>query len=101
MKKKILLVGLMVVLVAAVSVGLTVAFLTSQDQAVNTFTVGDVQITLDEAAVDENGELIPNADRVKANTYKLIPNHSYVKDPIVTVLEGSEDCYFHRTGCGR
>ena len=93
MKKKILLVGLLVVLVAAVSVGLTVAFLTSQDQVTNTFTVGDVKIALDEAAVNENGEAIPNADRVKENTYKLIPGHTYVKDPTVTVKAGSTESY--------
>ena len=93
MKKKILLVGLLVVLVAAVSVGLTVAFLTSQDQVTNTFTVGDVKIALDEAAVNENGEAIPGADRVKANTYKLIPGHTYVKDPTVTVKAGSAESY--------
>ena len=93
MKKKVLLVGLLVVLVAAVSVGLTVAFLTSQAQAVNTFTVGDVDITLDEAKVDENGVAVTPAQRVKENSYKLIPGHTYVKDPIVTVSEGSEDCY--------
>ena len=93
MKKKILLVGLLVVLVAAVSVGLTVAFLTSQDQVTNTFTVGDVEIALDEAAVNENGEAIEGADRVKANTYKLIPGHTYVKDPTVTVKAGSAESY--------
>ena len=93
MKKKILLVGLLVVLVAAVSVGLTVAFLTSQDQVTNTFTVGDVKIALDEAAVNENGEAIEGAARVKANTYKLIPGHTYVKDPTVTVKAGSAESY--------
>ena len=93
MKKKILLVGLLVVLVAAVSVGLTVAYLTSADTVTNTFTVGDVKIALDEAAVNENGEAIPGADRVKANTYKLIPGHTYVKDPTVTVKAGSAESY--------
>ena len=93
MKKKILLVGLLVVLVAAVSVGLTVAYLTSADTVTNTFTVGDVEIALDEAAVNENGEAIEGAARVKANTYKLIPGHTYVKDPTVTVKAGSEESY--------
>ena len=93
MKKKILLVGLMVVLVAAVSVGLTVAFLTSQSAVTNTFTVGDVAITLDEAKVDANGVKIEGANRVTANTYKLIPGHSYTKDPQIHVGATSEDCY--------
>ena len=93
MKKKILLVGLLVVLVAAVSVGLTVAFLTSQSTVTNTFTVGDVKITLDEAKVDANGEPVSSAERVTANTYKLIPGHSYTKDPQIHVDASSEDCY--------
>ena len=93
MKKKILLVGLLVVLVAAVSVGLTVAFLSSQSAVTNTFTVGDVAITLDEAKVDENGVKIEGANRVTENTYKLIPGHSYTKDPQIHVGASSEDCY--------
>ena len=93
MKKKILLVGLLVVLVAAVSVGLTVAFLTSQSSVTNTFTVGDVAITLDEAKVDANGDPVTPAERVTANTYKLIPGHSYTKDPQIHVDAASEDCY--------
>ena len=55
MKKKILLVGLLVVLVAAVSVGLTVAYLTSTDTAKNTFTMGDVKIDLIESTYHREG----------------------------------------------
>lgn len=55
MKKKVLLVGLLVVLVAAVSVGLTVAYLTSQDSETNTFTVGNIGIDLIEQQVNEAG----------------------------------------------
>ena len=90
--KKALLVVLALVLVAALSVGLTMAYLTSQDTVTNTFTVGEVKITLDEAPVDVYGEVVAG-DRVKANDYKLIPGHTYVKDPKVTVTEGSEECW--------
>ena len=31
--------------------------------------------------------------RVKANEYKLLPGHSYIKDPVVTVKADSEDAY--------
>ena len=55
MKKKILLVGLLVVLVAAISVGLTVAYLTSTDEATNTFTMGDVKIDLIESTYHREG----------------------------------------------
>lgn len=85
------------VLLVCISIGATVAYLTSQDTVVNTFTVGNVQIKLDEAAANPDGTLVPNADRVKANSYKLLPGHEYNKDPMVTVLSGSEECYVKMT----
>jgi hypothetical protein len=59
----------------------------------NTFTVGNVSITLDEAKVDEYGVKVENADRVIANDYKLIPGETYTKDPTIHVDEDSEDCW--------
>lgn len=93
MKKtsKALLLSLCAVLLVTASVLGTMAYLTSQDQVVNTFTVGNVAITLDEKDVDNStpGE----NDRDKANAYKLMPGHNYEKDPIVHVDANSEDCY--------
>ncbi|MCI7013315.1 MAG: SipW-dependent-type signal peptide-containing protein [Clostridium sp.] len=97
MKKKLLIMSVAMVLVCAFAVGMTIAYLTSTDEVVNTFTVGNVRIKLDEAAVNPDGTLVPNADRVKANSYKLIPGHTYTKDPTVTVLEGSEESYIKMT----
>lgn len=97
MKKKLLIMSVAMVLVCAFAVGMTIAYLTSTDEVVNTFTVGNVQIKLDEAAVNPDGTLVPNADRVKANSYKLIPGHTYTKDPTVTVLRGSESSYIKMT----
>lgn len=97
MKKKLLIMSVAMVLVCAFAVGMTIAYLTSTDEVVNTFTVGNVQIKLDEAPVYPDGTLVPNADRVKANSYKLIPGHTYNKDPMVTVLEGSESSYIKMT----
>ena len=96
MKKKLMTV-LALVLVVAMSVAGTYAYLTSADKVVNTFTVGNVQIKLDEAKANADGTLVPNADRVKANSYKLLPGHNYKKDPMVTVLEGSESSYVKMT----
>lgn len=90
--KKILAV-LCVAALAVVSVLGTLAYLTSQDSVTNTFTVGEVQIKLDETAVDEYGKSVDGAGRVKDNEYKLIPGSTYVKDPTVTVLAGSEESY--------
>lgn len=92
MKKSIALVMMAVLLVAASVMG-TLAYLTSNDTVKNTFTVGKVKITLDEAKVNEYGEADTPASRVKENTYKLIPGHAYTKDPTVHFAAGSEASY--------
>ncbi|MBE5781541.1 MAG: hypothetical protein E7328_06975 [Clostridiales bacterium] len=93
-KTKALLVALCAVMLVAVGILGTLAYLTSSDTAVNTFTVGKVAIKLDEAKVDPvTGAAVTPSERVKENSYHLMPGHSYVKDPTVTVLDGSEDCY--------
>ena len=96
MQKKVMTV-LALVLVIAMSVAGTYAYLTSTDTVKNTFTVGNVQIKLDEAAANADGTLVDGADRVKANSYKLLPGHKYAKDPTVTVLKGSESSYVKMT----
>lgn len=53
--KRSLLMIVSLVLALTFSVFSTVAYLTSTAQATNTFTVGDVNISLDETDVDENG----------------------------------------------
>lgn len=96
-KTKAILLALCAVLLVAASVMGTLAYLTSTDTVVNTFTVGKVQIKLDEAKANADGSLVPNVDRVKANSYKLLPGHTYNKDPMVTVLKGSESSYIKMT----
>ncbi len=91
-KKRILLVLSMVLLVT-VSVVSTYAFLSSKDSVTNTFSVGKVAITLDETKVDEYGNAVTPTSRVKANSYKLIPGHTYTKDPVVHFLKDSEASY--------
>ena len=92
-RSKALLLTLCAVLLVAASVLGTMAYLTSTDEVNNTFTVGSVAITLDEAEVDENGTPVEPAARVKSNEYKLMPGHTYTKDPTVTVEKGSESSY--------
>lgn len=87
-KSKALLLTLCAVLLVAASVLGTMAYLTSTDTVTNTFTVGKVEIKLDETDVTD-----PNGPRVKANSYKLMPGTTYTKDPTVTVLNGSEASY--------
>ena len=95
--KKALLALVCAVALVFGSVFATYAYLTSTtDVVTNTFTVGKVEITLNEAPVDENGKEI-TGDRVIANTYKLIPGKTYDKDPRVTVSDDSDDCWLFVT----
>ena len=96
-RRKALLLSLCAVLLVVASVMGTMAYLTSSDTVTNTFTVGKVQITLDEAAVNLDGTPIEGAARVKQNSYKLLPSHTYTKDPTVTVKAGSELSYVKMT----
>lgn len=90
-KNKALLLSLCAVLLVAASVMGTMAYLTSQDAVINTFSVGSVAITMDESDVDNSTE--GETYRDKENNYKLLPGHQYTKDPIIHVASTSEDCY--------
>lgn len=69
----------LVLVVALVSVGGTIAWLTAQTEAVtNTFTVGDINITLTETT---------------GTSYKIVPGNNINKDPKVTVNANSENCW--------
>ena len=92
-KSKAILMALCAVLLVAASVMGTLAYLTSTDTVTNTFTVGKVAITLDEAKVDPDGTPVQGAARVNANKYHLLPGHTYKKDPTIHVAADSEDCY--------
>lgn len=78
MKKKLTTV-LAIVLVVALSVAGTYAYLTDKTgPVVNTFTVGNVNIDLTEST---------------GGFYKMVPGTTIGKDPKVTVKENSEDCW--------
>ncbi len=101
-KSKALLLTLCAVLLVAASVLGTMAYLTDKETVTNTFTVGKVSIKLDEAKVNLNGEPLNDKDevvdlkgalRVTENSYKLMPGHTYTKDPTIHVDVDSEECY--------
>ncbi len=70
---------LAVTLLIGCAIGGTVAWLTAKTEAVvNTFTYGNINITLDETT---------------GNSYKIIPGVDITKDPKVTVNPNSEACY--------
>ena len=103
--KRTLITVVAMILVCVISVAATLAYLyDASEKVVNTFSVGNVEITLDEAAVNKYGELLDKdgnvwvtgktlADRVTANEYKLISGATYVKDPTVHVSATSEESY--------
>ena len=91
--KKIVALILCAALLMAGTVAATLAYLQSSDSVTNTFTVGKVVITLDEAKVDLYGVEVAGEKRVDANQYKLIPGHTYVKDPTIHVEANSEKCW--------
>lgn len=70
---------LAVVLLVGCIIGGTVAWLTDKtDPITNTFTYGDINITLQETT---------------GKDYKIIPGVNIAKNPSVTVEAGSEPCY--------
>lgn len=102
-RNKVLLTLLCAVLLVATTIAGTVAFLTSTKTVTNTFTVGDVEIVLDEENVDhdkydDKGNISTEAtasepERDQENDYHLLPNTEHTKDPTVTVKAGSEESY--------
>lgn len=76
---KLVVAMLAVTLLIGCAIGGTVAWLTDKTTAVvNTFTYGDINITLNETT---------------GNDYKIIPGVNITKDPKVTVKANSEDCW--------
>lgn len=81
-KKKIVSIALAAALAATAIVGSSLAYFTdTTEEKTNTFTVGNVDITLTEPNWDAN----INRD--------LIPGKTIPKDPTITVAEGSEKAY--------
>lgn len=93
MKKKIVSVCLVVCLLATAIIGTTLAYFTDEKAVTNTFTTGDVTIKLDETDVGADGVATGEGRKEEGNAYHLLPGKTYIKDPIVTVEAGSEECY--------
>ena len=104
-KKSIIMLVCALMVVSSVAFG-TIAYLTDRDNVTNHFTIGDVDIKVDETKVGEDGLPVPNPDynpnnptsspnlrTEDDNYYPLIPGATYTKDPTMTVVEGSEPSY--------
>lgn len=77
MKKKILSIALVVAMVAVIAAG-SLAYFTDKDSAENKFTVGNVDIKLNET-FEQNSKLLPGID--------------VNKDVTITLKQGSSDAY--------
>ena len=77
-KKRFVAILLCVTLVALAAIGATFAYLTDSKTVDNTFTMGNVKITLDETNVND-----PEGARVTSNAYNVYPGAVVTKDPIV------------------
>lgn len=77
-KKRFVAILLCVTLVALAAIGATFAYLTDSKTVNNTFTMGNVKITLDETDIKN-----PNGARVTSNEYNVYPGAVVTKDPIV------------------
>ena len=85
MKNKITITIICAVLSCVCLIGTTFAWLTAKtDPITNTFTYGDINITLKETKGT-------GTDTEK--TFKMIPGNEIPKDPTVTVTKGSENCW--------
>lgn len=66
MKKKIMAAALAICMMATLVVGMSLAYFTDKDEATNTFTVGNVDITLNEVFDADNAVLAPGSQTKNA-----------------------------------
>lgn len=104
-KKSLIMLVCALMIVSSVAFG-TIAYLTDRAGVVNKFTLGNVDIVVDETEVDDEGNPVPEEPdpddpdpdpdykrTEEENEYPLIPDSEYVKDPTMTVKAGSEEAY--------
>ena len=94
--KKVMSLVLVLALLVSTVVSSTLAYLTDEKVVTNTFTAGNVSITLDEAVVTPDGVPVEPAERTaEGNEYHLIPGLTYVKDPTIHTGMDSEPSYVY------
>ena len=94
MRKKLITAIIALSLTLCCLVGGTLAWLTVETkQLTNTFTYGDINITLTESPYDAKKNSYGTPAEGVSNAYPMIPGTTYTKDPVVTVTADSESCY--------
>ncbi len=82
-KRKLVLLASALCIVAILAVGSTLAYFTDGDEATNTFTVGNVDIDLQEPKWDESG---------KEDSPEVYPTEALAKDPQIENI-GANPCF--------
>ena len=96
MKKKAIVAVVALVLVLCCAMGGTLAWLVdSTTEVKNTFTYGDINISLWEHKLNEDGLTLSDDvfTGAKQTGFKMIPGNKIEKDPTVTVEADSEACW--------
>ena len=87
MKKKVVILCLVALLAVGAILGGTVAYFTDTADQTNTFTVGNVDIELDEAVVEraDNGDYVATSERTDEDQIyeNLFPGQQITKDPTI------------------
>lgn len=87
MKKKTLAILLSCAMLIGATVGGAIAWLTdTTEEVVNTFTVGNIEIELEETGTTED-------EGINKKDYDFVPGDTLLKDPTVTVKKESEECW--------
>lgn len=103
-KRKILMLAVALCMVAILAVGGTLAYFTDDEQATNTFTIGNIEINIEETVKDENGNFVPFVDDnftlypISNETFlEGYPNSAYNKVVRTFNTSPSEDAAYIRT----
>lgn len=101
MKKKLIALCVCIAMLAIALIGGTMAYFTDEKAQENTFTAGNVEISLHEAVVTRNAttghyEAVDQANQRSTDSFdygKIYPAQKIVKDPTITVASPSEATY--------
>ena len=94
--KKLVIAVIALSLALICAIGGTLAFLVAETKPVtNTFTYGEITISLWENVLDENGNVTDEKDYDGIEYGKIVPGDVVNKNPTVTVSNGSEPCYVY------
>lgn len=96
---KALVVVLAVMMIVGATIGGTIAWLVDTTETVtNTFSVGDINISLwENDYVSKTNTLDTNKKVTEESEYKIVPGASSPKNPTLTIDKGSEKCWVYVT----